>query len=299
MHYLGVDTGGTFTDFVLFDPRSSRLDTFKAPSVPEDPAAAIAAGLRRIQTDYGVAPAELDRFIFGTTVATNAVLEMKGAATALLTTRGTRDVLEIQRQWRRRLFDLYLRKPEPLVPRRHRLEVTERVTATGEALIPLTREEIERCVSLLATLPVESVAICLLFSFMRPEHEQRLAASIRQHLPQLHVSISSEVSPEFREYERTTTTVMNAYTMPHIVRLAGRLESVLRDAGFRGEEVPYAAAEDLMIVHQEDTDPAGRLLAHPPSPLVAARPFPATGRTARGVRRARAIPGSGRSRTLL
>src|SRR5579883_1670992 len=122
MYHLGVDTGGTFTDFVLFDQRNEQIRTFKIRSQPSDPGAPVEAGLARLKEEYGVSAGSLERFIYGTTVATNAVLELKGAKTALLTTRGTRDVLEIQRQWRHRLFDLYLRKPAPLVPRRWRLE---------------------------------------------------------------------------------------------------------------------------------------------------------------------------------
>src|SRR6185437_10087723 len=116
MYDLGVDTGGTFTDFVLFDRRGRRIRTFKVRSQPSDPGAPVEIGLRRLKDEYGIDAAMLDRFVYGTTVATNAVLELKGAKTALLTTKGIRDVLEIQRQWRHRLFDLYLRKPTPLVP---------------------------------------------------------------------------------------------------------------------------------------------------------------------------------------
>src|SRR5687768_2825403 len=129
MYFLGVDTGGTFTDFVLFDRKRSELLTFKLRSQPGDPGAPVEAGLRRIERELGIGAERIERFIYGTTVATNAVLERKGASTALLTTRGMRDVLEIQRQWRQRLFDLYLEKPPTLVPRRWRLEVDERVTA--------------------------------------------------------------------------------------------------------------------------------------------------------------------------
>src|SRR5215469_9272601 len=125
MYYLGVDTGGTFTDFVLFDHTDRSLKSFKVRSVPNDPAAAVEAGLARLSRDFGLRTSCINRLIFGTTVATNAVLERKGASVALLTTRGMRDVLEIQRQWRSRLFDLYLQKPPPLVSRRHRLEVDE------------------------------------------------------------------------------------------------------------------------------------------------------------------------------
>ena len=134
MYYLGVDTGGTFTDFVVYNRAHQQLHTFKVRSIPDDPASAVENGLRRVRDSLGIPLGSIERFIFGTTVATNAVLERKGADCVLLTTRGMRDVLEIQRQWRHRLFDLTLRKPLPLVPRRDRFDVDERVTSSGEIL---------------------------------------------------------------------------------------------------------------------------------------------------------------------
>src|SRR5690606_29532405 len=192
-------------------------------STPSDPGAAVEAGINRLKKEFGVAGGDIERFTFGTTVATNAVLEGKGAPTALIATKGTRDVLEIQRQWRQRLFDLHLQKPTPLAPRQHRFEVEERVTAQGKVLIGLSDDEIKRVVDCIADSPVEAVAVSLLFSFLHPHHERQIAEEIRRRLPQLHVTISSDVCPEFREYERTATTVMNAYTMPKICALADRL----------------------------------------------------------------------------
>lgn len=234
MHYLGVDTGGTFTDFVLFDREVKSVHTFKVRSVPSDPAAAVEAGLTRIRDDLGLPISSIGRLIFGTTVATNTVLEHKGAPVALLTTRGMRDVLEIQRQWRQRLFDLYLQKPLPLARRRHRLEVNERVGSAGQVIEELTDNEIERCVEELAALPVKAVAVSFLFSFLNPSHERRVAEAIHRRLPDLAVTVSSDVCPEFREYERTSTTVMNAYTMPVVSALVKRLEGALKDFGFEG-----------------------------------------------------------------
>ena len=214
MYFLGVDTGGTFTDFALYQCATRHLLSFKVRSVPDDPVSAVEAGLERLRDEMGVDLGTIERFIFGTTVATNAVLENKGARTALLTTAGMRDVLEIQRQWRQRLFDLYLEKPPPLVPRRYRFEVEERIKADGEVLLPLTESEVDRVIGWLAEAPIEVVAISLLFSFVRPDHEQRLAEAIRERLPHLRVTTSCEVCPEFREYERTATTVIERLHHP-------------------------------------------------------------------------------------
>ena len=150
MYYLGVDTGGTFTDFVALNARTGEVAAFKVPSVPEDPARAVLAGIERLRDHHGIDPSRIGRFVFGTTVATNAVLEHKGARTALVATRGTRDVIEIQRLWRSHLFDLYIRKPPPLVPRRWRFEVEERIGARGEVVTPLTDDEAARVADLVA-----------------------------------------------------------------------------------------------------------------------------------------------------
>ena len=173
---------------------------------------------------------QVERFIFGTTVATNAILERKGGRTALIAMRGTRDVLEIQRQWRHRLFDLELRRPDPLVPRRWRLEVDERVGADGSVVGSLADAEARRVAAEAAALGVESVAVALLFSFLAPAHERRIRDALARESPGLHVSLSSDVCPEFREYERTCTTVMNAYVMPKIHGLVARLDAELAAA---------------------------------------------------------------------
>lgn len=270
MYYLGVDTGGTFTDFVLFDRRSRQLRTLKTRSVPADPAAAVEAGLTRLHREFGVGADMIERFIFGTTVATNAVLEQKGAAVALLTSRGMRDVLEIQRQWRSRLFDLYLQKPPPLALRRNRIEVEERVLASGEVLVALTDAEIDRCIAVLSPLQIDAVAIAFLFSFLRPDHELRMAEAIRTRLPHLRVATSCETSPEFREYERTATTVMNAYTMPKMDALVTRLEEVLGRSGFRGTFGIIQSNGGVMSIAKAKRHAVNTLLSGPAGGVVGA-----------------------------
>ena len=270
MYYLGVDTGGTFTDFVALNARTGEIATFKVPSVPEDPARAVRAGIERLRDACGIDPSRIGRFIFGTTVATNAVLEHKGARTALVATRGTRDVIEIQRLWRSHLFDLYIRKPPPLVPRRWRFEADERIGACGEIVTPLTGEEAARVANLIAEGGFESVAVCGLFSFLNPAHERRLRDAIAAAAPDVPVSISSEVSPEFREYERATTTVMNAYVMPRIDGLASRLEAVVGESGCGGQVRIMQSNGGLMSVATTRRHPVRTLLSGPAGGVVGA-----------------------------
>ncbi|HIE52270.1 MAG TPA: hydantoinase/oxoprolinase family protein, partial [Armatimonadetes bacterium] len=217
---VGIDIGGTFTDFVVW--REGRLATYKVPSTPQDFSQAVLAGLSALAL-------EGETVVHGSTVATNALLERKGAKTALLTTAGFRDVLEIGRQNRPALYDLFVERPPPLVPRCWRREVQERISAQGEVLVPLKGAEVEPILREWAEQGVEAVAICLLFSFLYPAHEQALARRARRH--GFYVSASVEVLPEFREYERTSTTVINAYLGPVVSRYLARLKEGLETRG--------------------------------------------------------------------
>nr|BBH92349.1 N-methylhydantoinase A [Thermogemmatispora argillosa] len=214
----GVDTGGTFTDLVLF--QEGRLRVHKVFSTPHDPSQAILEGLQEL----GALP-RLRTLVHGSTVATNAVLEGKGARTGLITTAGFRDVLEIGRQTRPSLYNLRVQKVPPLVPRERRVEVVERLNERGEVLIPLDERSLEEALTTLAREEVEAVAVVLLFSFANPAHERRVAEAARQR--GWYVSASAEVLPEFREYERTSTLVLNAYVGPLIDRYLGQLEQAL------------------------------------------------------------------------
>ncbi len=221
---VGVDTGGTFTDFVF--ERDGRLNLFKLPSTPSDPSLAIQDGLNRICAETG---SRLDRIevVHGTTVGTNALLQRRGARIALVTTKGFEDVLVIGRQARPELYNLDAVKPPPLVPDELRLGVDERVVASGEVLEPLNERDVRALVRKLKHEKVEAVAISLLFSFLHPEHEERIASSLASlDVP---LSISSRILPEYREYERTSTVVINAYLQP----LMGRYLSRLSSAGWR------------------------------------------------------------------
>src|SRR4051794_10007496 len=219
---LGVDVGGTFTDLVaLVD---GRLVTGKVPSTPRDQSKGVMHSLEAAGIEEAAA------FAHGMTVATNALLERRGARTALVTTAGFRDVIEIGRQDRPALYALAERRPEPLVARRLRLCVRERMGPEGE-LEPLDEQSVTDAVEALREAEVEAVAVCLLFAFLHPEHERAVGEAIREALPDVHVSLSSEVLPEFREYERFSTTVADAYLGPKLRSYLERLGSRAEEAG--------------------------------------------------------------------
>jgi N-methylhydantoinase A len=224
---IGIDTGGTFTDFVA--AHGSRLVSFKAPSTPHNPAEAILAGIARLLADAEALPFEI---VHGTTVATNALLERKGARIALVTTEGFEDVIEIGRQARPDLYNLMVTRPAPLVPRELRLGARERVGPAGEIITPLDQASLAQALQRIAKHkpPVESAAVCLLFSFANPAHEQLIARALEPiGIP---VSLSHKILPEYREYERTSTVVINAYLVPLMSRylkaLAEGLKYVVR-----------------------------------------------------------------------
>ncbi|MEZ0394939.1 MAG: hydantoinase/oxoprolinase family protein [Anaerolineales bacterium] len=225
---IGIDIGGTFTDFVVYDPAAQTLHTFKLLSTPHDPAEAVLDGLQRIlkaePPPLSPQPASIT-VIHGSTVATNALLERKGAAAALVTTRGFGDILQIGRQNRPALYDLFADPPPPLIPAERRFEVDERVDSHGRILQPLDERQVEGWVAEIKRQKIESVAVCLLFSFLHPQHEQAIGARLRAE--GLLASLSSEILPEYREYERMSTTAVNAYVSPALDRYLRRLESDL------------------------------------------------------------------------
>ena len=206
---VGIDVGGTFTDFVLLS--GGELTVHKVPTTPEDQSRAIVAGLAHM----GVDAADV---VHGMTVATNALLERRGAKTALLTTEGFADVLIIGRQNRPLLYHFSQERPQPLVSDAWRMEATERVDVGGTVLTPLDEDGVSEIARALAESDVESLAIVFLFSFRNPDHEQRAAAIIAAACPELPLSLSSDILPEYREYERTATTVINAYVQPLVAR---------------------------------------------------------------------------------
>ncbi|HKC63515.1 MAG TPA: hydantoinase/oxoprolinase family protein [Pyrinomonadaceae bacterium] len=217
---VGVDTGGTFTDFVF--QTGDGLRVFKIASTPDDPSRAIIEGLRRVADIAGARLSNIE-VIHGTTVGTNALLERRGARTALITTAGFEDVLAIGRQARPALYDLSASRPAPLVPDELRFGVHERVAASGEVLEELKKSELERLVTKLRSARVEAIAISLLFSFVRPDHEQRIAYALAAlNIP---LSVSHKILPEYREYERTSTVTINAYLQPLMGAYLSRLKT--------------------------------------------------------------------------
>jgi N-methylhydantoinase A len=219
---VGVDTGGTFTDFVYMAGGRARI--FKVPSTPDDASRAIVEGLRRVAREAGVSLRDLE-VVHGTTVGTNALLERQGARAALVTTEGFEDVLVIGRQARASLYDLNWARPAPLVEDRLRFGVRERVAADGSVVEELTDEDVASLVRKLKRARVESIAVCLLFSFARPEHERKIERAIMEALPNVPLSVSHRILPEYREFERTSTVAINAYLQPLLGSYLERLGS--------------------------------------------------------------------------
>jgi len=231
---LGIDIGGTFTDLVAFDPASGRAHVWKESTTPDDPARGVMAGIRRLLDAHGIAAGDIGRVVHATTLFTNALIERKGARTGLITTAGFGDVLEIARERKYELYDIFIAMPRPLVPRPWRREVRERMGADGAVLTPL---DVAACVAQAEALVaegVESLAIVFLHSYANPAHEQAAAAAIAARFPGLSLSLSSEIAPEIREYPRASTTVANAYVRPIAEIYLDRLEAEIAAAGIPG-----------------------------------------------------------------
>jgi N-methylhydantoinase A len=268
-HRLGIDIGGTFTDLVLIRPDGSALAR-KVSSTPDNYATAIVSGSRELLGDAGVDPADVDEIIHATTVAANAILEGKGAKTALLTTRGFRDVLEMRRLRIPELYNLAYDKPPPLVARRHRFEVDERVGPRGEVWAELDESILTSVVERLLADGIEAVAISFLHSYANPSHERRVAAVLRDRLDDdVYVTCSADILPEIREYERASTTVVNAYVGPVVRRYLGSLDDDLRamgiDAPLRvmqsGGGISTADAAGQRPAHVIESGPAAGVMA--------------------------------------
>jgi N-methylhydantoinase A len=231
---LGIDIGGTFTDLVLLDPETGRTAIWKESTTPDDPSRGAMHGLARLLDTSRIAAAEIVRVVHATTLFTNALIERKGAATGLLTTAGFRDILEIGRERKYELYDLFIEMPKPLVPRPWRRDVPERLNADGSIETPLDIEAVLAEVGELAAAGVTSLAICFLHAYANPVHERAAAAAITARFPALSLSLSCDVAPEIREYPRMTTTVANAYVRPIAEIYLDRLEAALKASGVPG-----------------------------------------------------------------
>lgn len=265
---IGIDVGGTFTDFVMADSETGALSFFKVPSSPADPSEAIALGTRQMLEHFHVDPADIEYFGHGTTVATNMVIERRGVLTGLITTRGFRDVLAIGRQTRPSLYDNSVRKPEPLVKRRHRLEANERLDSRGEVVEALDEAHFAELVRSLVAQGIEALAIVFLHSYRNGAHEQKAREIVSAISPGLHVSISSEVLPEFREYERTSTTVLNAYVAPRMGRYLDLLCSRIDEVGIKAEPLTFHSNGGLMPVRMVEALPVLTCLSGPAAGVV-------------------------------
>jgi N-methylhydantoinase A len=229
---LAVDIGGTFTDIVLDVGRDRR--TRKVLTTPARPEQAVLDGMRLILADAGAHISDVDVFIHGTTLATNAIIERRGARTALIATEGFRDVLDIGTESRYDQYDLAIDKPKPLVPRSLRFTVPERIDAHGGVRLPLDEEAVRALVPKLRAQNVESIAFAFIHAYANPAHEQRAGSILQAEMPDIRVTLSSAVCPEIREYERTSTAVANAYVQPLIDGYLGRMAEALQVQQFRG-----------------------------------------------------------------
>jgi N-methylhydantoinase A len=232
---LGCDIGGTFTDFVLVNDQAGRFYVYKCLTTPADPSDAVEQGIQAVLDQIPGKKPDIDEIIHGTTLVINAIIERKGAVTGLITTRGFRDVLELGRELRYDAYDIFAEYPKPLVPRRLRREVGERITSDGRVIQGLDPEEVRRVLSELHRAGVESLAVCLINSYRNPVHEKEIKATVEREWQEVFLSTSVEVLPQIREYERTCTTATNAYVKPITARYLKKLSSRLRSQGFEGK----------------------------------------------------------------
>ena len=265
---VGVDVGGTFTDIVVIDEERGEQRFHKLRSTPDDPSRAVVEGLREL----GLDPAEITRLVHGTTVATNTIIERRGAATGFLTTEGHRDIPQIRRgnKPESEVFNPLWREPEPLVPRYRRADVAGRLDAYGAELTPLALDEVEAAADHLVAQGVESVAICFLFSYLDPSHEQQAADVVRERYPSLWISLSSEILPQWREYERASTTIADAYVKPVMARYVGHLVEALSASGFKGEPLIMRSNGGIMTATTARRRPVETFLSGPAGGVVAA-----------------------------
>lgn len=267
---IGVDVGGTFTDFFAFDDLSDRIVLHKVPSTPANPAQAVIAGLRELGARHGIDLAAITRLSHGTTVATNALIQRRGGKVALVVTAGFRDLIEIGRQIRPHVFSLQEDYPAPLVPRELRFEAAERITADGKAFRALTPDKLQALIKAIGDAKPDACAVCLLFSFLNPAHERMIRDALSAAYPDMDLSISSDVQPEFREYERLSTTVLNAYLQPVIDRYLGDFQHGVSQAAPKAALGINQSSGGLMSVARARRVPIRTALSGPAAGAVGA-----------------------------
>ena len=270
MFRIGVDVGGTFTDFTLANAVSGETLYYKLPSTPGDPSVAIVDGIAAMLGTHGIAPSDVSYIGHGTTVATNMIIEKRGVPTALVTTKGFRDVLAIGRQTRPALYDMSIRKPEPLVERYRRREVDERLDFRGDCVRPLDHGELERLLDELLETGVQAIAVSFLHAYRNPAHEEAAARVIARKLPGIYVSLSSTVLPEFREYERTSTTVLNAYVGPRMAEYFDRLDARIGELGITVSPLTIHSNGGLLSIDTAKRLPVTTCLSGPAAGVIGA-----------------------------
>jgi len=270
---IGCDVGGTFTDFVFVDATDRSIRTGKLLTTPNDPSEAILAGVDAHSVEQGKAISSAEEVIHGTTLGINALLERRGAKTGLLVTKGFRDVLDIRRCNRVDMYDIQGDFPEPLIPRRQRGEVHERIYSDGAILQPLDEEGARKTIKSLIDDGVESIAICTLHSYVNPRHEQRLAELVAEQAPTVAVSLSSQVAAEIKEFERSSTTAIDAYLKPKMQTYLTRLEENLRSKGFSGKMYLMLSGGSIAGVQSARRMPARLVESGPMAGAIAAKYF--------------------------
>lgn len=270
MYRIGVDVGGTFTDFTISNAITGEILYFKVASTPADPSVAIVDGIAQILSNHSIAPASVSYIGHGTTVATNMIIERRGVPTGLITTKGFRDVLAIGRQTRPALYDTSIRKPEPLIERYRRLEVDERLNAKGECLRPLDDAELEDVLGELIGTGIKSIAVSFLHAYRNPTHEEEAARVIARKLPGIYVSLSSKVLPEFREYERTSTTVLNAYVGPKMADYFDHLNAKIGELGIKVSPMTIHSNGGLLSIETAKRLPVTTCLSGPAAGVIGA-----------------------------
>ncbi|MGI8423784.1 MAG: hydantoinase/oxoprolinase N-terminal domain-containing protein [Chloroflexota bacterium] len=276
----GVDIGGTFTDLLLMDDSTGTFWVGKTLTTPDDPARAVVDGLRDLLAAAGAVAGQVRQVVHGTTLVTNALIERKGDRTALVTTRGFRDAIEIAREHRYDMYDLFLERPAPLAPRRLRFEAVERLGADGSVYLPLDEDALRTTVAELRAAGVQAVAVCFLHSYANPAHERRAGEVLGGALPEVRISLSCDVVGEIREYERATTTLANVYVQRIVQRYLDRIASGLGSLGSEAELLVMLSSGALATVETAaafpvrmiESGPAGGALAAAHAGRLAGRP---------------------------
>lgn len=271
MRYMvGVDVGGTFTDVTMVDSLSGNIENHKLPSTPQDPSKAIMTGIRDLLDQHNIPNEQVTYLAHGTTVATNALIERKGAETALIVTEGFKDLLEIARQTRPSLYDLFQEKPNPMISGELRFEVEERMYSNGTVRTPINREQLGKIIEEIKSKGIKSIAVCFLFSFNNPIHEQIAVEEIKKLYPSAYVSASHQIVPEFREYPRLTTTTMNAYLGPVMQTYMENFRASVKKENIPVEPYITQSNGGIISIQESVSSPVKTALSGPAAGVVAA-----------------------------